>query len=250
VNTAILVAATFAACAVEMVEALTIVLAVGITRGWRAARLGVIGALVALAVIVGALGPALTLLPLDTLRLVIGFLLLAFGLQWLRKAILRAAGVMATHDEARIFEQEKAEARERGVAQGEFDWYAFTLSFKGVFLEGLEVAFLVIAFGDTHHNLALGACAAAAALLVVLVLGVAVHGPLSRVPENALKFGVGLMLIAYGTFWGGESVGVDWPGGDVAILALIACYSGVAWALVVAARRHRTVSGAMGAASA
>jgi uncharacterized membrane protein len=249
VHTAILVAATFAACAVEMVEALTIVLAVGITRGWRAARLGVLVALVALTVIVAALGPALTLVPLDTLRLVIGFLLLAFGLQWLRKAILRAAGVLALHDEARIFEQEKADARARGVTSDAFDWYAFTLSFKGVFLEGLEVAFLVIAFGDTHHDLALGACAAAAALVVVLVLGVAVHGPLSRVPENALKFGVGLMLIAYGTFWGGESVGVDWPGGDVAILALIAGYGAVAWALVVAARRHR-VPDAVGAVSA
>ena len=248
-NTAILVAATFAACAVEMVEALTIVLAVGITRGWRAARLGIAVALATLATIVAALGPTLTLIPLDTLRLVIGFLLLAFGLQWLRKAILRAAGAMALHDEARIFEQEQAEARAHQVAAGTFDWYAFTLSFKGVFLEGLEVAFLVIAFGDSHHNLALGAVAAAAALVVVVVLGVAVHGPLSRVPENVLKFGVGLMLISYGTFWGGESAGVVWPGGDAAILGLLAFYGAISWLLVVAVRRHRTVLGATGAVS-
>jgi len=244
VNTVILVAATFAACAVEMVEALTIVLAVGITRGWRAVRFGVAVALATLAAIVAALGPTLTLIPLDALRLVIGFLLLAFGLQWLRKAILRAAGAMALHDEARIFAEEKAEARAHEVAQGTFDWYAFTLSFKGVFLEGLEVAFLVIAFGDTHHNLALGAAAAAAALVVVVVLGVTVHGPLSRVPENALKFGVGLMLIAYGTFWGGESAGVDWPGGDIAILGLLAFYGVVSWLLVVTVRRRHTVLGA------
>ena len=239
VNSVVLVAATFAACAVEMVEALTIVLAVGITRGWRATQLGVAAALAALAVIVAALGPTLTLIPLDTLRLVIGFLLLAFGLQWLRKAILRAGGVLALHDEDSIFAAEQNEASRHELEQGEFDWYAFTLSFKGVFLEGLEVAFLVIAFGDTHHNLALGAIAAGAALVVVVVLGVVVHGPLSRVPENALKFGVGLMLIAYGSFWGGESVGVDWPGGDLAILGLIAFYSLVSFTLVVLVRRRR-----------
>jgi uncharacterized membrane protein len=238
VNTAILVVATFSACAVEMVEALTIVLAVGITRGWRAVRLGVATALAALTLIVAALGPTLTLIPLDTLRLVIGFLLLAFGLQWLRKAILRAGGAMALHDEDRIFEAEVAEAGTHDVASGAFDWYAFTLSFKGVFLEGLEVAFLVIAFGDTHQNLALGAIAAGAALVTVVVLGVVVHGPLSRVPENALKFAVGLMLIAYGTFWGGESAGVDWSGGELAIVGLIAWYGLVSWVLVVLVRRR------------
>src|SRR5436190_1619160 len=225
-----------------MVEALTIVLAVGITRGWHAVRLGIAVALVALAAIVAVLGPTLTLLPLDTLRLVIGFLLLAFGLQWLRKAILRAAGAIPMHDEEQIFREEMAEASSQGVARDAFDWYAFTLSFKGVFLEGLEVAFLVIAFGDTHHNLALGAIAAGAALVTVVILGVVVHGPLSRVPENALKFGVALMLIAYGTFWGGESVGVEWPGGDVAILGLIAFYGFVSWVLVVLVRRREPAS--------
>jgi uncharacterized membrane protein len=139
-----------------------------------------------------------------------------------------------------------AAASAHRVERGEFDWYAFTLSFKGVFLEGLEVAFLVVAFGDTHHNLALGAIAAGAALVTVIVLGVVVHGPLSRVPENALKFGVGLMLIAYGTFWGGESVGVDWPGGDAAILGLVGFYGLVSWLLVVLVRRREvsaTVTG-------
>ncbi len=236
-RTALLVATTFAACAVEMVEALTIVLAVGITRGWHAARLGVAAAVAALTVIVAALGPTLTLIPLDSLRLVIGFLLLAFGLQWLHKAILRAGGAMALHDEDRIFHEELAVARSHGPARADFDWYAFTLAFKGVFLEGLEVAFLVIAFGDTHHNLALGAIAAGAALFTVLVLGVVVHGPLSRVPENALKFGVALMLISYGTFWGAESEGVDWPGGDLAIVALLGFYAVTAWLLVVIVRR-------------
>jgi uncharacterized membrane protein len=238
VNTIVLVAATFVACAVEMVEALTIVLAVGITRGWHAVRLGIATALAALAAIVAALGPTLTLLPLDTLRLIIGFLLLAFGLQWLRKAILRAAGAIPMHDEEQIFRDEIAQAHAHGTARDAFDWYAFTLSFKGVFLEGLEVAFIVIAFGDTHHNLALGAIAAAAALVTVVVLGAAVHGPLSRVPENALKFAVGLMLVAYGTFWGAESVGVEWPGSDLAILGLIAFYALTAACLVTLRRRQ------------
>jgi uncharacterized membrane protein len=238
-KTAILVATTFVACSVEMVEALTIVLAVGITRGWRAVRLGAIVAVAALAAIVGALGPTLTLIPLDTLRLVIGFLLLAFGLQWLRKAILRAGGVLALHDEDAIFAREVSEASTHEAERSGFDWYAFTLSFKGVFLEGLEVAFIVIAFGATHDDLALGAAAAAAALLTVVVLGVVVHGPLSRVPENWLKFSVGIMLIAYGTFWGGESTGVDWPGGELAILALLAFYVATAWLLAVLVRRRQ-----------
>jgi uncharacterized membrane protein len=225
-----------------MVEALTIVLAVGITRGWHAVRLGVFAALLALAAIVALLGPALTLVPLDTLRLVIGFLLLAFGLQWLRKAILRAGGALPMHDEERIFREELARTRAHEDDTRHFDWYAFTLSFKGVFLEGLEVAFIVLAFGDTHHNLALGAVAAGAALLCVVVLGVAVHGPLSRVPENWLKFAVGLMLIAYGTFWGGESVGVDWPGSDLAILVIVAYYAAVSAALVALLRSRRAHS--------
>ena len=250
-QTAVLVATTFLACAVEMVEALTIVLAVGITHGWRPARRGVFVALAALAVIVALFGPALTFIPLDALRLVIGFLLLAFGLQWLRKAILRAGGALATHDEAAIFAAEVAELRAHEAGGTAFDWYAFTLSFKGVFLEGLEVAFIVIAFGTSHHDLALGAVTAAAALLVVVVLGVVVHGPLTRIPENVLKFAVGLMLVAYGTFWGGESTGVDWPGGEVAILGLVACYAVASFVLVAVVRsRHSPRTGTVTEASA
>jgi uncharacterized membrane protein len=232
-----------------MVEALTIVLAVGITHGWRAARLGVFAALGALAAIVVLLGSTLTLIPLDALRLVIGFLLLAFGLQWLRKAILRAGGALALHDEDAIFAREIAEARAHETQKVEFDWYAFTLSFKGVFLEGLEVAFLVIAFGSTHHDFAPGAAAAGAALLTVLVLGVVVHGPLSRVPENALKFGVGLILVTYGTFWGAESAGVRWPAGELAIIGLLAWYGVASWALVLIVRHRRAAPRVTGAAS-
>jgi uncharacterized membrane protein len=238
-RTALLLVAVFLACAVEMVEALTIVLAVGITRGWRAVRLGVIAAFALLTVTVGALGPTLTLLPLDTLRLVVGFLLLAFGLQWLRKAILRAAGVMPLHDEDLVFASEVTEANAPGArAGGPFDWYAFTLAFKGVFLEGLEVAFLVVAFSDSHHHLALAAGAAGAAVLAVAALGIAVHRPLSRVPENTMKFGVGLMLCAFGTFWGAEGVSVRWPGSDGAILGLVAFYSVIAFTLVAVVQRR------------
>jgi uncharacterized membrane protein len=233
-RTAILVAAVFLACAVEMVEALTIVLAVALTRGWRSVRLGIGAALLTLAVVVALLGPALTVLPLDVLRVVVGFLLLAFGLQWLRKAVLRSAGYLPLHDEARIFEREVAATRsEPRPGRGQHDWYAFTLSFKGVFLEGLEVAFIVVTFGAAHHDFPLAIGAALTALLVVVSVGVVVHRPLSRVPENTMKFGVGLMLVSFGTFWGSEGVGTTWPGGDAALLGLLGLYTGVALLLVV-----------------
>jgi uncharacterized membrane protein len=237
----ILFAAAFLACAVEMVEALTIVLAVALTRGWHSVRRGIAAALVALAVIVAVLGPALTLLPLDALRVVVGFLLLAFGLQWLRKAILRSAGYLPMHDEAQIFEREVAETRAARPAEGAHDWYAFTLAFKGVFLEGLEVAFIVVTFGAAHDDFRLMVVAALAALVVVATVGAIVHRPLSRVPENTMKFGVGLMLTTFGTFWGAEGVGVIWPGGDAAILALLALYTAVAFA-IVAWLRHEHAS--------
>jgi uncharacterized membrane protein len=220
-HTFLLIAASFLACAVEMVEALTIVLAVAVTRGWRSAGWGVAAALGALAVIVAALGPALAHIPIDSLRVVIGVLLLIFGLQWLRKAILRASGLKALHDEAAIYEKEVALLRAEGQRDAH-DWYAFTLAFKGVFLEGLEVAFIVVTFGGAQHHVGLAAIGAAAALVVVLIAGVVVHGPLTRVPENTLKFGVGVMLTSFGMFWSGEGAGVDWPGGDVALLVLIA----------------------------
>src|SRR5947208_3890825 len=194
--------AAFLACAVEMVEALTIVLAVGVTRGWRSTLIGAGAAGLALAAVVAALGPALTVIPIDTLRLVVGGLLLAFGLQWLRKAILRASGFTALHDEDEIYAREREEALRAGrTLRAGLDWYSFTLSFKGVFLEGLEVAFIVVTFGSSEGRVGLAAIAAAAALVVVGGVGVLVRAPLARVPENTLKFGVGLLLTTFGTFW-------------------------------------------------
>jgi uncharacterized membrane protein len=233
VRSVILAAAAFLACAVEMVEALTIVLAVALTRGWRSVRLGIFAAFAALAAVVAALGPTLTVLPLDTLRMIVGFLLLALGVQWLRKAILRSAGYLPMHDEEAIFEREIAETRVVAAAErGHVDWYAFTLSFKGVFLEGLEVAFIVVTFGAAHDDFPLMVVSALAALVVVATVGAIVHKPLSQVPENTMKFGVGLMLTSFGTFWGGEGAGAHWPGSDGAILVVIAVYAAIAFALV------------------
>ena len=234
----VLVLAAFAASAVEMVEALTIVLAVGVTRGWRSAITGVGVALAALALIIAALGPALAQLPIDALRVVVGTLLLIFGLQWLRKAILRAGGLKALHDEDAIYAAEVARLRAAGTRTAH-DWYAFTVAFKGVFLEGLEVAFIVVTFGGSHGETGLAALGAAVALVAVLVAGLVVHAPLSRVPENSLKFGVGVMLTAFGIFWSGEGAGVEWPGGDIALLALIAFVVAVAGGLVAVLRRRR-----------
>src|SRR6478609_4684140 len=196
--------AVFLACAVEATEAATIVLAMGTTRDWRSALFGVLGGLLVLAAVVAVLGPALTLVPLRALRLVVGGLLLIFGLQWLRKAILRASGFKALHDEEEIFQREVAEARlaTRDRRVGVPDWYAFTVSFKGVVLEGLEVAFIVLTFGTNQGNVPLAALAALAAVAVVTVAAIAVRAPLARVPENTLKFVVGIMLTAFGTFWG------------------------------------------------
>jgi uncharacterized membrane protein len=217
-----LFAAVFAACLVEGVEALTIVLAAGMTRGWRSALAGMGVALVVLAAIVAVLGPALTVLPIDTLRLVVGGLLLIFGLQWLRKAILRASGFKALHDEEAIFAEELAAARAAGREPRGIDGYGFTVSFKGVLLEGLEVAFIVVTFGSNQDNIPLAAVAGVAAVLVVVAAGLVVHAPLTRVPENTLKFAVGVMLTSFGIFWGAEGAGASWPAGDAAILALVA----------------------------
>jgi uncharacterized membrane protein len=235
---ALLFIAVFVACAVEGVEAVTIVLAMGVTRGWRSALAGVSVALAVLAAIVAALGPALTALPIDVLRLVVGGLLLVFGLQWLRKAILRASGFKPLHDEDAIFAAELAAAR---AADGEprgIDAYGFTLSFKGVLLEGLEVAFIAVTFGANQHNVGLAAVAAVAAVVLVAAAGVAVRAPLSRVPENTLKYAVGVMLTAFGTFWGAEGAGAEWPGGDAAILVLIGFTLASSIALVAAMRRR------------
>lgn len=235
-----LVASAFLASAVEFVEALTIVLASGITRGWRSSLAGLAAATVALAAIVGALGPALTLVPIDALRLVVGALLLAFGLQWLRKAILRASGYKPLHDEDAIFARERADASEAPRDErGGLDWYGFTLSFKGVLLEGLEVAFIVLTFGSTQGSIPLAALGAGIALALVAVVGVLVRAPLSRVPENTMKFAVGVMLTTFGTFWSVEGAGAHWPGDDAALPVVLAFVVALSFSSVVLLRRRR-----------
>lgn len=236
-----LVLAAFLASSVEMVEALTIVLAVGVTRGWRSTLAGVAVATVALAAVIGALGPALTLVPIEALRLVVGGLLLVFGLQWLRKAILRASGYKALHDEDAIFEREAEEARAAGLeARALIDWYSFTLSFKGVFLEGLEVAFIVVTFGSAQHSIPLATLGAALALVIVGTTGALVHAPLSRVPENTMKFAVGVLLTTFGIFWGAEGTGAAWPGGEIALPFVLVFVLFSSLALVRLLQRQRT----------
>jgi uncharacterized membrane protein len=240
VRDALLFAGVFVACAVEAVEALTIVLAVGTTRGWRSTWQGVAGGLSVLAVVVAALGPALTQVPIDTLRLVVGALLLVFGLQWIRKAVLRASGHKALHDETRIFGEQTELARlasseGKGVVS---DWYAFTVAFKGVLLEGLEVAFIVVTFGANQGSLWSAVAGAVLAVAVVVAAGIAVRRPLARVPENSLKFAVGTLLTAFGTFWAGEGAGVAWPGDDAAILGLVAAYAAVSLVMVAWLRQE------------
>jgi uncharacterized membrane protein len=235
----LIVLGAFLASAVEMVEALTIVLGVGIVRGWRSTLIGVAAAAALLAVLVAALGPALQQIPIEALRLVVGALLLAFGMQWLRKAILRSSGYKALHDEEEAYREERELAATAGEeSRAGLDWYSFTVAFKGVLLEGLEVVFIVIAFGSTQGKLELAAAGAAAALIVVVVAGVIARGPLSRVPENTIKFVVGLLLTSFGCFWGGEGLGVDWPGDDLALLGVIAFFAALS-VLVVRALRWR-----------
>ena len=243
----LLFAAVFAASTVEMVEALTIVLAVGVTRGWRDVATGTFAAIAALACVVAALGPALTRLPIDTLRVVIGGLLLVFGLQWLRKAILRASGLKDLHDEDAIYQRELAQLEASGERAAR-DWYGFTVAFKGVFLEGLEVAFIVVTFGDTQGHLGLAVVAAAAAVVMVAGIGFAVNKPLSRVPENTLKFGVGVMLTSFGMFWADEGAGVRWPGSDAFVLVLIA-YTPVASLAAVGILRRSNGAATVGSAA-
>jgi MYXO-CTERM domain-containing protein len=225
---------------VETVEALTIVLAMGLTRGWRPALAGAGAATLALAAIVAALGPALTVIPIGALRLVVGALLLVFGLQWLRKAILRASGWRAVRDEDAVFARERAEAESapREERAG-LDWYAFTISFKGVLLEGLEVAFIVLTFGSTQGSIPLAAVGAAAAVVLVVAAGIVVREPLSRVPENTLAFAVGVMLTTFGIFWGAEGAGVDWPGNDASLPGVLAFVLLLALGFVTALRRRK-----------
>jgi uncharacterized membrane protein len=230
-----------------MVEALTIVLGVGIVRGWRSTLIGAGSALVVLGALVAALGPALQAIPIDALRFVVGALLLAFGLQWLRKAILRSSGYKALHDEDEAFREQRDEAAgASGQRRAGLDWYAFTVAFKGVLLEGLEVVFIVIAFGSAQGNIGLAVAGAAAAAVLVVLAGVLARGPLSRVPENTIKFAVGLLLTSFGCFWAAEGVGIDWPGDEASLPVLIVFFAAVSYALVLSLRRQRVTSAVAG----
>jgi uncharacterized membrane protein len=258
--TAAIAIAVFAASAVESVEAVTIVIAAGVTRGWRSAFEGAAAALAVLAALVAVLGPLIVKAPLGGLRIVIGALLLVYGMQWLRKAILRAAGVIPKHDEDAIFEREVARlelndahegvpngreagtgatAETRAKRRAERDAVGFTVAFKGVLLEGFEVVVIVVTLGTTNHELGVSALAALAAVLVVTGVGAALSRQLSGVPENALKMLVGILLVSFGSFWSGEGLGVHWPGSDLAILVLVAVYAAIAALLTgVASRMH------------
>lgn len=232
------VATAFLSSLVEAVEALTIVLAVTFVRGWRPAVIGAIAGLALLALIVLVLGPLLNQIPLHQLQLVIGVLLLLFGMRWLRKAILRAAGAIPSHDEAISFASETQELREQERRhEARLDWLAGLASFKAVVLEGLEVVFIVIAVGAGRGLLGPACLGALAACLIVVVAGLVVHRPLARVPENILKFAVGVMLSSFGVFWIGEGLRVPWPGEDLAILAFAALFLVTALLTVVVARR-------------
>jgi Ca2+/H+ antiporter, TMEM165/GDT1 family len=229
------------ASAVEFVEALTIVLAMGTTRGWRSAWAGVGAAVVVLAAITAVGGYALQeAVPEHTLQLVVGSALLLFGLQWLRKAVLRAAGLKALHDEDATY-REQVEAGRAAPAERRFglDWVGFAVTFKGVLLEGVEVVIIVVGFGVSSGSMGLAVAGAVLGGVIVLAAGFALHRPLSRVPENTMKFGVGLLLTTFGTFWVGEGLHLDWPGGDAVLPVLLAIYGLAAWAAVrvLAARR-------------
>jgi len=232
--------AAFLASLVEGVEALTVVLAVGFVRGWSGSLTGAGLGLVALMSLTAALGPGLTRIPLDIVQLIVGGLLLLFGLRWLRKAILRGAGLIPLHDEASAFANETESLRRFGRTLTAFDTIAIATSFKIVMLEGIEVVFIVIAIGAGGGLLVPATVGAVAALILVIVVGFALHRPLAFVPENTLKFVVGVLLTAFGTFWIGEGIGVTWPGADLSLPALIAGFLGIA---CLAVRRARVAAG-------
>jgi uncharacterized membrane protein len=234
-----LVVSVFLASAVEAVEALTVVLAVGSTRSWESSLLGALAALVALTVAVVVFGRALVEIPIDDLRTLVGAFLLLFGLQWLRKAILRAGGLVAIHDEQLAYDRESQAARAAARSGQRIDRYSLAISFKAVLLEGLEVALIVITFGATQHRVGLAALAAGASIVAVVALGFALRAPLARIPENTLKLIVGVSLTAFGTFWAAEGVGADWPAGEAALPLLIALALGGALALAGKLRRSR-----------
>jgi uncharacterized membrane protein len=235
-----LVVSVFLACAVEAVEALTIVMAVGQTRDWSSALSGAAAAALVLAAAVALFGGALTHLPIDVLRVAVGAFLILFGLQWLRKAVLRAAGLKALHDELGIYEHEREAALHVARPKSTWDAYSFSVAFKGVFIEGLEVAIIVITFGANQHRVGLAAVAAALAVVVVMAAGVAVRAPLARVPENTMKFAVGVLLCSFGIFWLGEGLGLDWPGGDAILLAIVPAIATASLLAVASLRRTAT----------
>lgn len=231
--TIVLLLAVFGASCVESVEALTIVLASGTTRGWRSAVEGTVTAIVVLGVLVGGVGvPLVHYVPIDTLRVVVGALLLVLGLSWLRKAILRASGHKAKHDEDAIYQETAASLRSEGTRARRRDSVGFVVAFKGVFLEGMEVVLIVISLGASQHKLGDAAAAAAAAVVLVTAAGLVVARQLSGVPENTIKTVVGIMLTSFGLFWVGEGAGVRWPGSDLAILVLIGVFAAVTAAAV------------------
>lgn len=237
---ALLIGAAFLASTVEMVEAITIILAVGVAKGYKTALTGVVCACVALAAVVAVLGASLIeFVPFNILQISVGILLLIFGMQWLRKAIQRAAGLRSMHDEDKIFQNELNELRsERSVSiAGGIDWQGFVVSFKGVFLEGLEVAFIVITFGANSGRLDLAAAGAVVAFFLVSGVGVVVHRPLSNVPENAIKHTVGVMLMAFGVFWGAEGVGIEWKL-DAGAIILIGLFFWVSSLVMIAALKR------------
>jgi uncharacterized membrane protein len=244
-----LLIATFVACFVEMVEATTIVMAIGFTRSWKSAMAGTGAALAALAVVTAAAGYALTTwLPQSALQLAIGGLLLIFGLQWLRKAILRSSGRKAVHDEDQIYRDEVAAARAAGEPEPGIDIFSFMVSFKGVFLEGMEVVFIVITFGLNADNIPAAAVGAAAAVVIVLAIATVARRPLAMIPENLLKYGVGLLLASFGTYWAVEGIGIFrdgresllWPGKDAAILVLLVVWFLLSRVFVTALRSPST----------
>ncbi|MEO8240928.1 MAG: hypothetical protein ABI832_01380 [bacterium] len=231
--------AAFLASLVEVVEAFTIVLAVGLTRGWRPALTGSAAALGILVLIVVIFGPLLTLIPLHALQFTIGTLLILFGLRWLRKAILRAAGWIALHDELAAFAKE-TNALKAQTAERRADFLAGMAAFKAVLLEGIEVVFIVIAVGTAHGQTLWAGIGAMAAVILVLLVGAAVHRPLVQVPENTLKFVVGLMLSSFGVFWTGEGLGAAWPGEDLALIGIFATFLIFALAAVRLLGKPRT----------
>ena len=238
--------AAFLASLVEFVEALTIGLAVGTVRGWRFALTGVAGGAVLLAVMILVFGPLLGRMPIGLLRLAIGMLLLLFGMRWLRKAILRAAGVVRRHDERAAFESETAALQASGAnIKGRLDPLAVATAFKAVLLEGVEVVFIVIAVGAAGNMLIPASAGAALAGLLVIGLGIMLKKPLARIPENTLKFAVGILISAFGIFWVGEGLGLAWPGADLAILLLVLVLLVVSlFAVSLARKRFQSIGGA------